>query len=186
MAVAARCAVVDYNGKVLYGAVVDDNGEVLYDEYICPPMEVEDYMGYSNPCFQKEIENGVPFDEAREAILGILNGKLVVVHHFHHDFDALQIYFDITKERVRDTSTNHTLRRMANESVDKQYVSLKVLAKNILRKDIHGRNKKPHDPIEDARIAMELYRKIEKEFEENDRQYASTDCYESDSDSDSE
>ena len=69
---------------------------------------------------------------------------------------------------------------MANESDDKQYVSLKVLGKNILGKDIHGRNKKPHDPIEDAHIAMQLSRKIEKEFEENDKQYANTDYYNSD------
>ena len=149
-------------------------------------MEVEDWKGYSRSCYHDKILNGVPFYEARNDILRILNGKLVVVHHLHHDFDALQIYFDITKERVRDTSMTHILRHMANESVDKQYVSLKVLAKNILEKDIHGRKKKPHDPVEDACIAMELYRKIEKEFEENERQYANTDYYESDSDSDSE
>ena len=72
MAVAACCAVVDYSGRV------------LYNEYIFPPMQVEDWMGYSNPYFQKEIKNGVPFYKARNDILHILNGKLAVVHHFHH------------------------------------------------------------------------------------------------------
>ena len=52
-------------------------------------MEVEDWEGYSRNCYRDKILNSVSIYEAREDILGILNGKLV--HHFHRDFDALQI-----------------------------------------------------------------------------------------------
>ena len=123
---------------------------------------------------------GTPFYNAREKVRKLLRGKLVVVHHFFHDFDALQIYFNIPKDNIRDTSTCEPLRKKAGEDVTKPYVKLKKLVKAILGHNIQ--EKRPHDPVEDARAAMDLYKVVEQEWENcPNLKYPDTDCHESDS-----
>ena len=105
---------------------------------------------------------------------------MLYIHHFFHDFDALQIYFNIPKDNIRDTSTCEPLRKKAGEDVTKPYVKLKKLVKAILGHNIQ--KKRPHDPVEDARAAMDLYKVVEQEWENcPNLQYPDTDCHESDS-----
>ena len=98
VAVAVRCAIVDYDLQV------------IYDDFICPPMEVKDWQGYHRSHHLEQVKEGTPFYNAREKVCKLLRGKLVVVHHFYHDFDALQIYFNIPKGNICDTSTCEPLR----------------------------------------------------------------------------
>ena len=168
--VAVHCAIVDYDLQV------------IYDEFICPPMEVKDWQGYHRCHHQEQVKEGTPFYNAREEVRKLLRGKLVVVHHFYHDFDALQISSDIPKENIRDTSTFKPLRNKAGEDVTKPYVKLKMLAKAILGQNIQ--KNKPHNPVEDAKAAMDLYKVVEQEWENcPNLQYPDTDCHESNSDS---
>ena len=140
--VAVHCAIVDYSS------------EVIYNKLICLPKTVED----RSDCFNY-IEDCQPFDEARANILSLLTGKIVVAHDFYHDFDALQICNDIPREKVRDTYRCDLLHEKA-----KGDFTLKGLARDILGRNIQ--RKRPHDPVEDATAAMDLYKEVEQEWEE--------------------
>ena len=133
--VAVRCAIVDSDLKV------------LYNEYIRPPMEVEDWEDFN---YKEKVMNGMPFVEARANILALLTDKIVVAYDFHHDFDALQIDDDIPSEKVQD--------------MYHYGFSLKGRTKDILGRNIQ--RKKPHDPVEDARAAMDLYKEVEQKVEQ--------------------
>ena len=94
--VAVRCAIVDYDLKV------------LYNEYIRPPMDWEDFN------HKEKVMNGMPFVEARANILALLTDKIVVAYDFYHDFDALKIRDDdIPSEKVRDMYRYGLLREKA-------------------------------------------------------------------------
>ena len=120
---------------------------------------------YHRSHHQEQVKKGTPFYNAREEVRKLLRGKLVVVHHFYHDFDAIQICFDIPKGNFRDTSTFKPLRKEAGEDVTKPYAKLTMLAKAILGLCIQ--KTKPHDPVEDAKAAMDLYKFVQQEWEES-------------------
>ena len=157
VSVAVHCAIVGYNN------------EVLYEEFICPPLDsdVANWMGYEDDSYRERIKKSVPFSEAREDILNKLSGKIVVVHDFHKDFYSLKIKDQIPEKNIRDTSTCDMLcKKLLKKSPDKSAndrMKLKDLAKHILHKTIQ--KKTPHDPVEDAMAAMELYRVVEDEWE---------------------
>ena len=59
-------------------------------------------------------------------------------------------------------------------------MKLKKFVKAILGQNIQ--KNKPHNPVEDARAAMDLYKVVEQEWENcSNLQYPDTDCHESDS-----
>ena len=154
---AVHCALVDYNYKV------------LYEEFIRPPpnSDVTNWMGFHDDSYRERIKKSVLFSKAREEILNKLRGKIVVAHDFHHDFYSLNIKGKIQKKDIRDTSTCDMLRiKLLEISPDKSHnkrMKLKDLAKHILHKTIQKTT--PHNPVEDAMAAMELYRDVEDEWE---------------------
>ena len=142
-------------------AIVDCGLGVVCHGYIKPPLDVEDWKGLRNN--QTKVINGEDFNTAREKILRVLKGKRVVVHHYRMDFDALKIY-DFPEEDIRDTSTCLLLREKAKITSTHTHVKLKVLAREIL-KEVHFQpNRRPHNPIEDAKMTMRLYKCVEKEW----------------------
>ena len=158
ISVAAQCALVDYNNKV------------LYKSYIKPPSELKvTRLGWRglNPA---EVEKGVPFEKARRKILSIMNDKIIVAHDIGHDLASLKIKIgdDIPSSKVRDTATCQLLRRRAGIPSHYPKASLRSLASGVLKKTIQ--NTFPHDPEEDARVAMELYRCVEEEWEEREEE----------------
>ena len=157
--VAAHCAIVDYNC------------EVLYDSYICPDEPVVDYRSIS----ESKVDNGTPFKKASEEIVGILKDKKVIIHDATKDLDYLkfnELYRLWIGARhgirwsIRDTSTCPLLKKRAEDAgvtVGCPNASLKDLAKGVLKKTVQ--KKKPHNPVHDARTAMELYKCVEEEWE---------------------
>ena len=149
--VAAHCAIVDYNCRT------------LYETYISTDMTIVEYRSIS----PKNLRNGKPFKEAREEILSLLKGKVVVVHDAQKDMRYLQIsHNDIPYSNVRDTATCPLLHKKAKDAgkaVGVPTASLRQLARGVLNKGIH--RKGPHSPVEDAKVAMELYRCVEEEWE---------------------
>ena len=147
--VAADCAIVDYGGVILYKA------------YIRPksPDNVVDWMG-KEKC---NLECGEAFDETQKNVMAEIKGNIVVAHDIWKDLNSLQLDHPIS--HIRDTSTCQLLREKAGlPSTDKlPRASLKDLAERILKCKIH--KKTAHDPVEDARVAMELYRTVEHEWE---------------------
>ena len=153
--VPVHCAIVGYNYKV------------LYKEFILPDGNVKNPMGFHDESYSEIIDKGVQFSKARNEILNKLRGKIVIAHDFHHDFYSLKIKDQIPEKDIRDTSTCDMLRKkLRKESPDKSNnprMKLKDLAEHILHKTIQKTT--PHNPVEDAMAAMELYRDVEDEWE---------------------
>lgn len=149
-------------------AIVDYDLEVVCEGYINPPLVVEDWKGLKD--FKTKVEGGENFYEAKKEILRKLRGKRVVAHQYQHDLYSLKIY-DFPKKDVRDTSTCKLLREKADLThlnSTHPHIKLKVLAKSIVGEHIHFQpNRRVHNPVEDAKMAMSLYKKVEEEWEES-------------------
>nr|KAF6396863.1 interferon stimulated exonuclease protein 20 like 2 [Rousettus aegyptiacus] len=146
----ARCSIVNYDG------------DVLYDEYILPPCHIVDYRTRWSGIRKQHMVNATPFKIARNQILKILAGKVVVGHAVHNDFKALQ--YCHPKALTRDTSHIPLLNRKA-DCPENATVSLKRLTKKLLNRDIQV-GKSGHSSVEDAQATMELYKLVEVDWEQ--------------------
>lgn len=149
VSVAAQCAIVDYDYKT------------IYNSYIRSDLHITNRRGMSS----SDLEDAVPFEQARKQILHLLKNKLVVANDIRHDLASLQIHLerDIANKNIRDTSTCSILCSRAKVPTTHPNASLQDLAKGVLGRKVQ--KKKPHNPVEDARVAMELYREVEDEWE---------------------
>ncbi|XP_029431290.1 apoptosis-enhancing nuclease isoform X2 [Rhinatrema bivittatum] len=147
----ARCSVVSYNG------------DVIYDKYIKPVMPIVDYRTRWSGITKQHMKDAVPFHIAQKEILKILKGKLVVGHALHHDFHVLK--YSHPRAQTRDTSKMPLLNQKAGLPL-KTTASLKTLAWKLLHKRIQG-GKAGHSSVEDALTALELYKLVETEWEQD-------------------
>lgn len=147
----ARCSIVNYDG------------DVLYDEYVLPPCPIVDYRTRWSGIRKHHMLKATPFKTARNQILKILAGKVVVGHAIHNDFKALQYFHP--KPLTRDTSQIPLLNRKAG-CPENATMSLKTLTKKLLGQDIQA-GKSGHSSVEDAQATMELYKVVEVEWEQH-------------------
>ncbi|KAM4830683.1 apoptosis-enhancing nuclease isoform X2 [Urocitellus parryii] len=146
----ARCSVVSYHG------------DVLYDKYIRPEMPIVDYRTRWSGITRQHMRKAIPFQVAQKEILKLLKGKVVVGHALHNDFQALKYVHP--RSQTRDTTYVPNL-LIQPDLHTRARVSLKDLALQLLHKKIqvgqHG-----HSSVEDATTAMELYRLVEAQWEQ--------------------
>ncbi|XP_017288331.1 apoptosis-enhancing nuclease [Kryptolebias marmoratus] len=146
----ARCSILDYHGNI------------LYDRYIRPCQPVTDFRTRWSGIRRRHLRNATPFAQAREEVLSILESKVVVGHSIFNDFEALDVIHPI--HLVRDTCTTRLLSRLAGFRRG-QCPSLKVLASKLLNRQIQV-GRKGHCSVEDARAALDLYKLVEGEWEQ--------------------
>ncbi|XP_054890763.1 apoptosis-enhancing nuclease [Poeciliopsis prolifica] len=145
-----RCSIVDYHG------------DVLYDKYVRPCQPVTDFRTTWSGIRRHHLHNAVPFAQAQEEILALLEGKVVVGHSIYNDFEAL--HMDHPSHMVRDTSTTRHLRRLAGFSHGR-HSSLKLLANKLLNRRIQA-GSRGHCSVEDARAALDLYKLVQGPWEQ--------------------
>ncbi|XP_008055377.1 apoptosis-enhancing nuclease [Carlito syrichta] len=148
----ARCSVVSYHG------------DVLYDKYVRPEMPIVDYRTRWSGITRQHMRKAIPFQVAQKEILKLLKGKVVVGHALHNDFQALKYVHP--RSQTRDTTYVPSF--LSQPSLPtRARVSLKDLALQLLHKKIqvgqHG-----HSSVEDAMTAMELYRLVEVQWEQQE------------------
>jgi RNA exonuclease 4 len=98
--------------------------------------------------------NGAPdFDDVGEHFSSLLRGRILIGHSVHMDLKALQISHD--SNSVRDVADWHRHRDMYGSPTP----SLRKMAQEELGMTIQAPGI-PHDPVEDARAAMALYRRV--------------------------
>ncbi|XP_027857531.1 apoptosis-enhancing nuclease [Xiphophorus couchianus] len=145
-----RCSIVDYHGNV------------LYDKYVRPCQPVTDFRTPWSGIRRHHLHNAVPFAQAQEEILAILEGKVVVGHSIYNDFEALNM--DHPSHMVRDTSTTRHLRRLAGFPHGRRS-SLKLLANKLLNRRIQA-GRRGHCSVEDAQAALDLYKLAQGAWEQ--------------------
>uniref|UniRef100_A0A2K5TTJ1 Apoptosis enhancing nuclease n=3 Tax=Macaca TaxID=9539 RepID=A0A2K5TTJ1_MACFA len=148
----ARCSIVSYHG------------DVLYDKYIRPEMPIVDYRTRWSGVTRQHMRKAIPFQVAQKEILKLLKGKVVVGHALHNDFQALKYVHP--RSQTRDTT--YVPNFLSEPGLHtRARVSLKDLALQLLHKKIqvgpHG-----HSSVEDAMTAMELYRLVEVQWEQQE------------------
>ncbi|XP_007944305.1 apoptosis-enhancing nuclease [Orycteropus afer afer] len=148
----ARCSVVSYHGNV------------LYDKYIRPEMPIVDYRTRWSGITWQHMHKAIPFQVAQKEILKLLKGKVVVGHALHNDFRALKYVHP--RSQTRDTTYVPSL--LSPPSLhSRARVSLKDLALQLLHKKIQV-GQCGHSSVEDAMTAMELYRLVEVQWEQQE------------------
>ncbi|KAJ3595853.1 hypothetical protein NHX12_002266 [Muraenolepis orangiensis] len=145
----ARCSILDYGGNV------------LYDKYIRPCRPVTDYRTRWSGIQRHHLQNAVPFAEAREEIICMLEGKVIVGHSIYNDFKVLDMYHPF--HMVRDVGSSLHVRRMAGFP-QTRCLSLKILADKLLDRSIQS-GRKGHCSVEDALAALDVYKLAENEME---------------------
>ncbi|XP_047453092.1 apoptosis-enhancing nuclease [Mugil cephalus] len=145
----ARCSILDYHGNI------------LYDKYVRPCHPVTDFRTRWSGIQRHHLRNATPFAQAREEILRILEGKVVVGHSIYNDFEVLDMVHP--GHMVRDTISTPLLSRLAGFT-HKRCASLKILSSKLLNRRIQA-GKSGHCSVEDARAALDLYKLVEGEWE---------------------
>ncbi|RVE71346.1 hypothetical protein OJAV_G00050900 [Oryzias javanicus] len=145
-----RCSILDYHGNV------------LYDKYVRPCQPVINFRTRWSGIRRHHMRNATPFSEAREEILKILEDKVIVGHSIYNDFKVLDIF--PPAHMVRDTSLTRHLSRVAGFPRGR-CSSLKILSRKLLNRNIQV-GEKGHCSVEDATAALDLYKLVEGEWEQ--------------------
>ena len=137
-------------------SIVNIHGEVIYDKYVLPSEKITDYRTKVSGIIADNLtkdNNAIEFSIIQREVSGLLKNRYLIGHGLKSDLEALIMTHP--KKYIRDTAFFKLL-------CPRRPLPLKVLAKTYLLQDIQSQQ---HDSIEDARTALQLYLKYQKEFE---------------------
>lgn len=147
----ARCCMVDFDGNT------------LYDKFVRPKAFVTDFRTQWSGVRKQDLRAGeaITFSECQQDVANILKSKILVGHALTNDMDVLMLSHPRTM--IRDTARFPPYMRSLGKNGGKMKPrSLKELSRQFLKQEIQTGE---HDPGEDARMAMFLYRLKMKEWE---------------------
>lgn len=136
--------------------IVNFYGHVVMDEYVRPKGKVTDWRTNVSGIAPWHMKFAIDFDEAQSKVESILKDKILVGHALENDLDKLELSHPTSM--IRDTSSFPPFRTISSGRTPR----LKNLAKHFLNLDIQTGE---HNPIEDARATMLLYRLQKNDFE---------------------
>ena len=141
-------------------SLVDYDGRVVYDAFVRPTEKVIDYRTAITGITAEVLgRKGEKFTVVRAKVMQLIEGKILVGHAIHHDFETLEM--DRPEESlIRDTCLFPPLRPPNR----KQTPSLKLLAEYWLDKQMQSG---AHSSVEDARTTMILYKRFQADWEDH-------------------
>lgn len=137
-------------------SVVDFHGKQVYDSYVRPRERVTDWRTHVSGVGPKHMAQARTFDEVQKQIAELLAGRILVGHDVKHDLRVLEL--DHSSMMIRDTAKFPAFRKYGHGPKP----ALRVLALEILGVEIQTGQ---HSSIEDARVAMLLFRKHKPAFD---------------------
>ena len=156
-----RCSIVDYNGRTLFDKYIDPR-QVFRSVHV-----ITDYRTRYSGITEKHMKKAVPFDRARYDVLNIIRGCILIGHNIENDLKALRISKQNTGFVIRDTGLHKPLKKMAAMNEEHVQTSLRKLTKALLGRDIQSsKGRCGHCSLEDAKATMDLYKLVEKDWEE--------------------
>mmetsp|Transcript_18202 Transcript_18202/g.37294 ORF Transcript_18202/g.37294 Transcript_18202/m.37294 type:complete len:350 (-) Transcript_18202:193-1242(-) len=141
--------------------------KVVLDTFVQVPVEVTDYRTFVSGIEAKDLESdtAMPLEKVQEHVKSILHGKILIGHALENDLAALQITHPW--HDVRDSANYPPFMKEIRDSNDSAILrprKLKELVRDRLGRDIQAQGK-AHNPIEDARAALRLYKAERMEWE---------------------
>lgn len=137
-------------------SVVDFHGKQVYDSYVRPRERVVDWRTHVSGVAPKHMAKARTFDEVQSQIAELLRGRIIVGHDVKHDLRVLEL--DHPSKMIRDTAKFSGFRKYGHGPKP----ALRVLAREILGLEIQAGQ---HSSIEDAQVAMLLFRKHKPAFD---------------------
>lgn len=172
--VALDCEMVGVGGfgsAVGRVSVVNFHGAVLLDVYVRSGERVTDFRtavsgltpAHITPARHDPSTNmlGQPLvtrEELQERLVPLLEGRVVVGHALNGDFSVLMLPQNPPRRMLRDTAQYRPFRALCEGGKP----GLKMLAAHVLGVQIQ---EDAHDSVEDARIAMLLYRAVRHDWD---------------------
>ncbi|KAI8868779.1 Exonuclease, partial [Ramicandelaber brevisporus] len=138
-------------------SVVNYYGYTLMDTFVMPQEKVTDYRTFVSGVTPELLKGAPSFQHVQNQVAELMKDRVVVGHSLENDFKALLL--DHPSIMIRDTAQYKPFRQYANGRTP----GLKKLAKEILNIEIQGGE---HSSVEDARVAMLLYRQHRKPWEQ--------------------
>merc|ERR1712232_430226 len=134
-------------------SIVNYYGHVVLDTYVKVPERVTDFRTKVSGITARHIssKDAIDIETCRDIVKDILKEKVLVGHGLKNDLKALGLSHPWYN--IRDTKYEPYLKEVDGVTMPRR---LKELALTRLRKEIQ-KDGKCHCPIEDSRIAMELY-----------------------------
>ncbi|KAK8043229.1 RNA helicase aquarius [Apiospora phragmitis] len=137
-------------------SLVDFHGRQIYDSFVRPRERVTDWRTSITGITPKQMGQARDFEEVQQEVADIIKGRILVGHDLRHDLDVLLLTHPVT--HIRDTARFSGYKKYANGPKP----ALRILAKEVLDMEIQSGH---HSSIEDARVAMLLFRKKKSEFD---------------------
>ncbi|KAJ7040633.1 hypothetical protein C8F04DRAFT_948393 [Mycena alexandri] len=146
-------------------------GEPLLDTFVRPTMQVTDYRAATTgiqdsqlfsstqmPFLQTPLEDAVSFDQLQQHVANTLSGKIVVGHCLWNDLSVIGVPHPAVS--TRDVALYQPFSNALKSP--HRIIGLQTLCWEFMRRRCqHGLV----DPIEDSRVAIDLYRSHATEWE---------------------
>jgi RNA exonuclease 4 len=145
-----------YESALARVSVVDFHGRQVYDSYVRPKERVTDWRTHVSGVASKHMVEARSFEEVQTQVAGLLKDRVLVGHDLRHDLQALLL--EHPSRLTRDTARFSGFRKYGHGPKP----ALRVLAKEILDVEIQAGQ---HSSIEDARVAMLLFRRHKSAFD---------------------
>lgn len=145
-----------YGDALARASVVDFHGKQVYDSFVKPRERVVDWRTHVSGVAPKHMAKARTFEEVQSQIAELLKGRIVVGHDVKHDLRVLEL--DHSGKMIRDTAKFSGFKKYGHGPKP----ALRVLAKELLGVEIQTGQ---HSSIEDARVAMLLFRKHKQAFD---------------------
>jgi len=149
----ARICLVNYDGKTIYDTLVK------VDE------SVTDYRTFVSGITAEDLESeaALPFIEVHEQVSSLIRNKIILGHGLKNDLRVLELHHPWYD--VRDTAKYEPFMKPCTISpTGYKAKKLATLAKDKLGM-IMQEDGQPHNPVEDAIAALELYKKHRVKWE---------------------
>lgn len=144
--------------------MVDWDGNHILDLYVRQNCEVTDYRTFVSGITSEHLtsENAVDFEECRNRVMDLIEGKILVGHALKNDLHVLRISHPW--HQVRDTGKYEPFMKIRFDDGILWPRKLKDLAKEKLDRDVQ-QSGQSHCPFEDAQTALDLYKKVRNKWE---------------------
>lgn len=156
-----ECSLLAEESALARVTLVDWQGQVVVDTLVRPYERITDYRTRVSGVRRQDLIDAEDLEHCRARMGQLILDKIVVGHGLDNDWQALGMVHPWWL--CRDTAKYKPfMKKLRGGRLGPR--RLRDLAKEILNREIQRPNR-PHDAIEDALAALDLYKTVREDFE---------------------